>query len=124
MSRCENGKWFNYGDANPLTWGGTWVMSDEEANGETFRGCYYIIKYTPENNEILDLYVDVNDSWLERESIMDYIGMTEETYDEIQYAIGCTDYYSYLNFGCNEPIKCKDEKDVIKELKKFGIKAE
>lgn len=47
--------------------------------------------------------VDLDDfkesGWGDRKVVMDYLGMTEETYDPVQFAIGCTEYFSWDNFG-------------------------
>ena len=43
--------------------------------------------------------VDVTDTWIDRKAVMAFIGMSEETYDPIQFALGCVDYYSWDNFG-------------------------
>lgn len=70
---------------------------------------YYIIRCEPypddDGNEYFrfgDLYVDVSDSWIDREAVMDYIGMTEESFDPVEFAIGCTDYYAWENFGAEK----------------------
>ena len=50
-----------------------------------------------------EVEVDLNDfkddGWGDRKAIMDFLGMTEETYDPVQFAIGCTEYHSWDNFG-------------------------
>lgn len=43
--------------------------------------------------------VDVTDSWIKKEKVMAFIGMTEKTYDPLWFALGCLDYYSWDNFG-------------------------
>ena len=45
--------------------------------------------------------VDIEDSWIDKPAVMSFIGMTEETFDPVQYAIGCTDYYGWENFGAD-----------------------
>ena len=39
--------------------------------------------------------------WGDRKAVMDFLGMTEETYDPVQFAIGCTEYFSWDNFGAS-----------------------
>ena len=50
-----------------------------------------------------EVEVDLDDfkesGWGDRKVVMDYLGMTEETYDSVQFAIGCTEYFSWDNFG-------------------------
>lgn len=112
-------KWSNFGDANPVEHGGIFVKQDSDNSN-----AFYIIKNQPidgeENKQYLfDLYVDTSDDWIEKESVMDYLGMTEEKFDIIQYAIGITEYYNYLNFGSRI-----ETDNVIEELQKFDIHVE
>lgn len=90
--------WVNYGDVNPLEHGGIWVRKDAD-----IEGAYYIVKnvYRPvaELYEVYDLWVETGEEWQEKNLVMDYIGMTEDTFNEIHYAIALTDYYNFLNFG-------------------------
>lgn len=46
-----------------------------------------------------DCEVDISDDWIDRKAVMDSMGMTEETFDPVWYAIGCTGYYAWDNFG-------------------------
>jgi len=117
-----NAQWKAYGDINPLDHGGIWVQKESES-------CYRIVKFYPEESEenssqLMDLYVDITDSWIEKDSVMSYIGMTEEDFDPIQYAIGCTEYYSCANFGCYQPETFNTRDEVITELAKYDIVAE
>ena len=102
----------NYGDVNPLDYGGIWVKQ----TGETE---YDIIKYNPDESTFDDLLVDISDSWIEHEHVMNYIGMAEETFDPIQFAIGCTEFYSIENFGHSYIIIDREEMIII--LKARGI---
>ena len=43
--------------------------------------------------------VDITDSWIDRKRVMEFVGMTEETYDPASFAVACTEYYSWENFG-------------------------
>ena len=43
--------------------------------------------------------VDITDSWIDRESVMRFIGMSETTFDPVEFAIGCLNYYNWENFG-------------------------
>ena len=102
----------NYGDANPLMHGGIWVKKIGETE-------YEIIKNDPEDETLSDLTVDISDHWLQKHDVMSYIGMTEETFDPIHFAIGCTDYHSPDNFGSF--YRNYNEEKVIKFLKNRGI---
>ena len=118
----NNTNWKNFGDVNPLDHGGIWVQKESET-------CYRIVKFYPEESEenpsqFQSLYVDISEKWIEKESVMDYIGMTEKDFDPIQYAIGCTEYYSCQNFGCYQPENFKTIEDVKEELEKYGITVE
>lgn len=91
----------NYGDRDFFEHG---VLVDTE-HSDT---CFPILLCRP-YPDAEDLYqfgeveVDLNDfkddGWGDRKAIMDFLGMTEETYDPVQFAIGCTEYHSWDNFG-------------------------
>lgn len=93
----------NYGDAD--FWeGGIFAANDQDCNT-----AYYIVRCEPypDDNEgtcflFGRLYVDISDSWIDRQAVMDYIGMTEDTFDPAGFAIGCTDYYPWENFGAEQ----------------------
>lgn len=104
--------YFNYGDVNPIEHGGIWV---KKIDNHTFE----IIKNIPETNELLDLKVDITDSWIERERVMSFIGMTEKEFNPIWFAIGCINYYSADNFGGT--IKCSNKNELIDILFYRGI---
>lgn len=120
----NNSNWENFGDVNPLKHGGIFIKRDTEINPET---CFYIVKNVydcdGEKHIIYDLYVDITDSWIEKQDVMEFIGMTENDFDSIQYAIGCTDYYSMENFGGNR-IECSTIEELQEELKKYEIEVE
>lgn len=89
--------YINYGDANFFENG---CLVDSE-HSDT---CFDIIMCNPFCDEE-DRYmfgqcqVDITDTWIDRNAILQYIGMTEKTFDSVQYAIGCMNYYSWDNFG-------------------------
>lgn len=101
----------NYGDVNPLEYGGIWVRKNTETE-------FDIVRYDPEDRIFANLLVNIFDSWIDRISVMNFIGMTEETFDSIWFAIGCIDYYVYENFGFTYEIK-RDE--LLSILKARGI---
>lgn len=116
----SNQKWENFGDVNPIEHGGIFVKKDIEINSDT---CYYIVKNVydedGEKHILYDLYIDISDDWIEKESVMDYIGMTKENFDPIFYAIGCTEYYNYLEFQ-GDRTECNEE-ELKRELSKRNI---
>jgi len=105
----------NYGDVNPLDHGGIWVKEINEA-------VFEIVKNIPETKELYYLEVDITDTWIEKEGVMSFIGMTEEEFNPVWYAIGCTDYYSPENFG--SIYKMETQTELIEFLNARGIKAE
>lgn len=92
--------YINYGDKNFLEYG---VLVDSEHSDTEFD----LIRATPYSDvedlwQFARLHVDITDPWIDKKAVMDYIGMTNEEFDPIQYAIGCTDYYGWENFGADD----------------------
>ena len=89
--------YINYGDCNFFEYG---VLVDSE-HSDTEIQILYCRPYDDAEDQYLfgDCTVDITDSWIEKEKVMSYVGMTEETYNPIWYAIGCIDYYGIENFG-------------------------
>ncbi|MCD8083426.1 MAG: hypothetical protein LUE86_08000 [Clostridiales bacterium] len=87
----------NYGDRNFFENG---MLVDTEHSDTTFP----MLLCTPYPDEE-DLFqfgeceVDISDDWIDRKAVMDYIGMAEETFDPVAFAIGCVSWYSWDNFG-------------------------
>lgn len=87
----------NYGDKDFFQYG---VLVDDEHE----ENVYKMLLCRPYDDEE-DLYqfghvtVNITDTWIDKKRVMDYIGMKEKDFDPIRYAIGCTDYYSWGNFG-------------------------
>jgi hypothetical protein len=90
----------NYGDYNFLDYGGCLVDSD---HSDTEFRVLYLRPYDDEEDfyQCAELYVDIEDKWINKKSVMSFIGMTEENFDPIWYAIGCIDYYGPENFGAD-----------------------
>ena len=93
----------NYGDVNFFEHG-VLVDIDHEYDPEAGRREVSIIRCEPYSDEenlyqFGELTVDIDDSWIDRAAVMGFIGMTEEDFVPIEFAIGCTDYYSWDNFG-------------------------
>ena len=43
--------------------------------------------------------VAIGDSWIDHDAVLNWIGMTEDSYDAVLFALGCLDYYGAANFG-------------------------
>lgn len=87
----------NYGDVNFLEYG---ILVEEEKENEIYNMIICRPYSDVENKYIYGLcYVDITDNWIEKDKVMNYIGMTEENFEPIQFAIGCTEYYSLEDFG-------------------------
>lgn len=93
--------YINYGDKNFWKYG---CLVDSE-HSDT---CFDILYCNPICDED-DLYyfgncqVDITDTWIDRNVVLHYIGMTEDTFDAVQFAVGCIEYYGIANF-CSPPI--------------------
>lgn len=89
--------YINYGDKNFFEKG---VLVDNEHSDTVFQ-IIICNPYSDEENlyQFGEVEVDITDSWIDRKSVMDYIGMTEDKFDPIQYAIGCIEYYGAAEFG-------------------------
>lgn len=87
----------NHGDKNFFEYG---VLVDSE-HSDTCFPMLLCRPYTDEEDKYIfgEVEVDIRDSWIDRPNVMGFIGMTEETFDPVQFAIGCTEYYSWDNFG-------------------------
>ena len=86
----------NYGDVDFFEYG---ILVEKESDTEfSILRC---VPYSDEENLYMFalLHVDVNDDWIDRDAVMSYLGMNE--FDPIHFAIGCTDYYSWENFGAD-----------------------
>ena len=89
----------NYGDVNFFEHG-LLVAHDETKDKNGF----YILHCEPLDYEdeyyFGDVYVDITDSWIDKEAVMDFADITslETEEDEIQYAIACYDYYGAMEF--------------------------
>lgn len=118
----------NYGDVNYWEHGGIFV---EQLAVETeFRILYLqplddmmmeFYKVEPERKfYFADCYVDTEDSWINRESVMDSIDMTEETFDLARYAIGCLEFYGCVEFNSEWNFE-KTEEEVREVLEFYGV---
>ncbi len=87
----------NYGDKNFFERG---RLVDAEHEEHVFHIlCCDPYPDEPDQFRFGECEIDITDSWINREGVMSFISMTEETYDPVRFALGCLDYYSWENFG-------------------------
>lgn len=101
----------NYGDVNFFEYG---IYVKELGNNE-----FSILKCMPSDDEMYgfgELVVSIDDGWIDKDAVMSYAGM--ENFDSIMFAIACTDYYAWENFGS---FKRLTKKEVEENLKKYNI---
>lgn len=89
--------YINFGDKNFFELG---ILVDAEHNDTEIK-ILYCRPYDDEEDLFLfaDCEVDTTDGWIDKESVMEYLGMTENNFDVIQFAIGCVEYYGVENFS-------------------------
>lgn len=89
--------YINYGDRNFFELG---TLVDAE-HSDTEIKILYCRPYDVAEDLYLfaDCTVDTTDNWIDKKSVMEYIGMTEETFNIIQFAISCVEYYGVDNFS-------------------------
>ena len=89
--------YINYGDKNFFENG---VLVDSEHQECEFN-ILWCRPYDEEDDlyQFSDLLVNINDNWIDRKAVMDFIGMRPENFNPVHYAIGCVDYYGPANFG-------------------------
>lgn len=88
--------YINYGDKNFYEWGN---LVEEHSDTEF---SVLICRQYGDTNEYFqfgECSVDITDEWIDRKSVMSYIGMTEEGFDAVQFALGCIDFYGADNFS-------------------------
>ena len=109
----------NYGDKNFLEYG---ILVEEEKENEIYNMIICRPYSDMENKYIYGLcYVDITDDWIEKDKVMNYIGMSEENFEPIQFAIGCTEYYSLENFGLffNDYTKGYTKEEIIEDMEEI-----
>lgn len=104
----------NYGDRNFYEYG---VLVDESASTDSIfemllcrpyaslkrvgEGLHWSSSDTEDMYQFARVSVDISDSWIDKAAVMSYAGMCEEDFDPLHFAIACTDYYSWDNFGAD-----------------------
>ena len=91
----------NYGDVNFFEYG---CLVDSEHSDTEFR-ILYCRPFDDEDDLYLfgDCTVNIEDDWIDRDAVLSYIGMMDDTYEEgkfdaTQFAIGCIEYYGVDEF--------------------------
>jgi hypothetical protein len=106
-------KWENYGDVNPIEHGGMFVLYDEEIEGR----CYYVIEVNSEIDgeekwAIIDGYVDLDDDWIEWDSINETMDSPSDA-DDKRLVTDVMHYYgTHLSNGKMEII---DNREMVIE---------
>lgn len=87
----------NFGDRNFFEYG---ILIDSEHSDTEFKILYCRPFDDAENLfYFADCEVNITENWLDKKSIMEYIGMTEENFDAALFAVGCVEYYGAENFS-------------------------
>ena len=111
--------YINYGDVNFFELG---TLVDAEHSDTEIK-----ILYCRHFDDEEDLYffadctVDIEDSWIDRKAVMEYLGMTEENFNNIQFAIGCVEYYGAENFSSPYDGYKFNRKEIEEKLKYYMI---
>ena len=110
----------NYGDINFFEYG---VLVEEKKKDKI----YNIILCRPyfDDDNVFQygqVTIDITENWLDKNQIMDYIGITENNFDPIQFAIGCTEYYNLVNFGLYKSDYTKEE--IKEDLRNYEISSD
>lgn len=80
---------------------------------------FYIIRCMPHSDDeerfqFGELYVDVSDNWIDKAAVASYGGLSGSTYPEA-FAILCTDFYSWSNFGAESMGRAYDWQNTDRE---------
>ena len=114
----------NHGDVNFFEYG---CLVDSEHSDTEFR-ILYCRPFDDEDDLYLfgDCTVNIEDDWIDRDAVLSYIGMMDDTYEEgkfdaIQFAIGCIEYYGIDNFtGGYDEIRLR-KVEICERLKHYMI---
>ena len=108
--------WKNYGDVNVFE-GGCLIAHDKDR-------CYYCIRidydYDREKYQFANMYVDLDDDWINWNEVADFCGKSNDDYWKVFYI---TWHYAKENFTCsNMPPELLTEKEVKQRLKDLKVK--
>lgn len=113
--------WTNYGDVNPIEHGGMWVSHDTEIQGRN----YYVIQSEMLHDgtfQVIDAYVDLDDSWIEWDSVKSTMDTSNDASDE-SLAVDLVRYYgTHCSHG--EILTFDSEEDLRTFLSKKNIVVE
>ena len=90
--------YLNYGDVNFFDYG---MLVDTE-HSDTDIDIIFCMPIYDTDTELYyfgEVTICINDEWIDKKSVMSYIGMDDKSFNNIQYAIGCLEYYGAENFG-------------------------
>lgn len=109
----------NYGDKNFFEYG---VLVDADHSDTEFP----IVYCRPFDDEedmffFADCNVDIDDSWIDREDVMEFIGMNSDEFDPIRFAIGCIEYYGAENFSSPYDGYTFNREEIEEKLKNYWI---
>lgn len=113
----------NHGDRNFFELG---ILVDTE-HSDTVFDMLLCRPYDDEEDKFCfaHIQVDIEDDWIDKDAVMSYAGMTKEDFDPVRYAIACTDFYSWSEFGADSNYGYNwmdmDRKAIKKELSYYMI---
>lgn len=87
----------NYGDKDFFEHG---ILVDTEHSDTEFP-VLYCVPYPDEEDlfQFGDCRVDITDTWIQKQEVMEYARMKKEDFNPISFAISCIEYYGAENFG-------------------------
>lgn len=111
-------EWINYEDINPIENGGIFVQQD---GATSFKIIKLFFDDSIGKNVLWDMYVDVSDTWIDRNAVNEYGDLQQDAADyDTRLAIECTSYYAPDNFGCTENVFL-DLEETAEYLSQYGI---
>jgi hypothetical protein len=114
--------WENYGDINPLDHGGLFISKDNDSFSDRQ---FYVIQVIPypyrEAWLIQDGLIDLDDDWIEWDSVKETMGTPEDASDE--HLATEVMYYYGSHTGCRE-FDIEDRAELIEYLQNNGIEIE
>lgn len=111
----------NYGDENFFELG---RLVEKESDTE-----YRVITCDPSQEKegiyrFAECLIDITDSWIDKDQVMSYGGMTEDNYDALLFALDCIEFYGVENFGAinySYDYNNMNKEDIINILKNRDI---
>jgi hypothetical protein len=114
-------KWEAYGDVNPFDHGGVWVLPNEDSNTD-----FFLVRVIPLEEYaggpgylVESVRIDLEDDWIELDSVKSYIGADEDTEPEL-LAVGVLEYWGAGN--CNgDTLRFDTEEEARADVEAHGI---